>query len=223
MRGMAHPLWPLFDLSIRTSRLELRLPTDDELVELAAVARAGIHPPDEMPFAVPWSTVPSPAFERNFAAHHWAMRASWSPEDWTLNLGTFLDGRPIGSQGFTGRRFATYRTIATGSWLGLPFQGRGYGKEMRAAVLAFASDHLGALRAESDAFLSNPRSAAVSRSLGYVENGVALAAPEGRAIPTQRFLMTAAAWRSWPRDPIEVAGLEACLDLFGLPQDANAG
>ena len=214
---MTHPLWPLFDLSIRSARLELRLPTDDELVELAAVAKAGIHPPGDMPFAVPWSTQPSPVFERNFVKHHWAMRAEWSPDDWTLNLGTFLDGRLIGSQGFSGRRFAVYRTIATGSWLGQPFQGQGYGKEMRGAVLAFAFDHLGALRAESDAFLSNPQSNAVSRSLGYVENGAGQAAPDGRAIPTQRFLITADQWRSRPRDPITVAGLDACRDLFGLP------
>ena len=219
MRVMAHPLWPLFDLSIRSARLELRLPTDEELVELAAVARAGIHPPDEMPFAVPWSTQKSPQFERNFVKYHWAMRAEWSPDDWTLNLGTFLDGRLIGSQGFTGQRFAVFRTIATGSWLGQSYQGHGYGKEMRAAVLAFAFDHLGALRAESEAFLGNPKSAGVSRSLGYVENGQAQAAPQGRAVATQRYLMTASIWRSRPRDPIEVTGLEACLDLFGLPSD----
>ena len=214
---MPHPLWPLFDLRIRSARLELRLPTDDELVELAAVARAGIHPPGEMPFAVPWSTQPSPQFERNFVTYHWAMRAQWSPDSWTLNLGTFLDGRPIGAQGFTGERFSIYRTVATGSWLGVSFQGRGYGREMRAAVLAFAFDRLGALRAESDAFLSNTRSAAVSRSLGYAENGVAQAAPEGHAIPTQRFLMTVDDWRARPRDPTEVTGFEACRDLFGLP------
>ena len=216
---MTHPLWPLFDLSIRSARLELRLPTDDELVELAAVAKAGIHPPDEMPFAVAWSTMPSPQFERNFVKHHWAMRAEWSPDDWTLNLGTFLGGRLIGSQGFAGRRFAIHRAIATGSWLGQPFQGHGYGKEMRAAVLAFAFDHLGALRAESDAFLSNPQSNAVSRSLGYIENGLAWAAPQDRPVPTQRFLMTAEQWRSRPRDPIEVTGLDGCRDLFGLSAD----
>jgi hypothetical protein len=37
----AHP-WPLFDLRVRTPNLELRLPTDDDLLELARVARAGI-------------------------------------------------------------------------------------------------------------------------------------------------------------------------------------
>ncbi|HYU50364.1 MAG TPA: hypothetical protein VEO91_10615 [Candidatus Limnocylindria bacterium] len=40
---MTHPLWPLFDLRLRTERLELRLPDDDELARLCAIARAGIH------------------------------------------------------------------------------------------------------------------------------------------------------------------------------------
>ena len=67
--------WPLFALRLRSERLVLRLPTDDELVALMAVAKAGIHPPGEMPFGVAWSTIPSPEFERQFMQHHWAMRA----------------------------------------------------------------------------------------------------------------------------------------------------
>jgi RimJ/RimL family protein N-acetyltransferase len=213
---MAHPLWPLFDLRIRSARLELRLPTDDELVELFAVARAGIHEPDEMPFAVAWSTLPSPAFETSFVQHHWTMRAGWRPDNWTLNLGTFLDGEIVGSQTVVGSNLAVMRTIATGSWLGLRFQGRGYGKEMRAAVLAFGFDYLGADVALTEAFLDNERSAGVSRSLGYVENGIGRHAPEGLARDTQGFRMTAAEWRSRPRTPIDVEGFHACRDLFGV-------
>jgi len=56
--------WPLFGLRIRSDRLVLRLPGDDDLEELMAVAQAGIHPPDVMPFGIAWSTVPSPAWER---------------------------------------------------------------------------------------------------------------------------------------------------------------
>ncbi len=48
-------LEPLFALQVRTRRLELRLPVGDELVELAHVARAGIHPPETMPFRVAWT------------------------------------------------------------------------------------------------------------------------------------------------------------------------
>ena len=75
---MGHPLWPLFDLRVRTGDLELRLPADDDLVELAQIAKAGIHPPDETPFAVPWTDVPSPQFERSFLQFHWSSRAAES-------------------------------------------------------------------------------------------------------------------------------------------------
>jgi hypothetical protein len=60
-----HP-WALFDLRIWSERLELRLPTDDELVELCWLARSGIHDPAEMPFGAAWTDQPSPQFERSF-------------------------------------------------------------------------------------------------------------------------------------------------------------
>jgi RimJ/RimL family protein N-acetyltransferase len=207
--------WPLYALRIRSDRLVLRLPTDAEILAMIDLARAGIHPPDAMPFGVAWSTVPSPAFERGFLAHHWAMRANWSRDDWTLNLMTELDGVPIGSQGIGATRFAVDRTVDTGSWLGRAYQGQGYGKEMRAAVLAFGFDGLGATVALTEAFLDNDASNGVSRSLGYEENGIGSIAPEGVARDTQRFRMTAERWRSRPRPPVTIEGLDACRDMFG--------
>jgi hypothetical protein len=50
-----------------------------------------------MPFGVAWTDKPSPRFEREFLRHHWLMRAIWSPNNWSLNLGIFLDEEPIGS------------------------------------------------------------------------------------------------------------------------------
>ena len=47
--------WPLFGLRLRTEHLVLRMPTDDDVVELLQVAKAGIHPPDEMPFGMAWT------------------------------------------------------------------------------------------------------------------------------------------------------------------------
>jgi RimJ/RimL family protein N-acetyltransferase len=208
--------WPLYALRIRSERLVLRLPTDAEVLAMIDLAKAGIHGSDKMPFAVPWSTVPSPAFERGFLAYHWQMRASWSPDDWTLNLMTELDGVPIGTQGMGAVKFAIFGTVNTGSWLGQAYQGHGYGKEMRAAILAFAFDGLGARVALTQAFLDNAPSNAVSRSLGYVEDGLGSIAPEGVARDSQRFRMTADMWRSRPRPPIEIEGLDACRDMFGL-------
>jgi RimJ/RimL family protein N-acetyltransferase len=208
--------WPLFGLRIRSERLVLRLPTDDELIDLIAVAKAGIHLPGEMPFGIAWSRTPTPEFERGFLQHHWGLRATWSPEAWQLNLVIELGGRPIGSQSIHAAQFATMRTVDTGSWLGRAYQGQGYGREMRAAVLAFAFDALDARVALTEAFLDNAASNGVSRSLGYEENGCGALAPEGVARETQRFRMTVEGWRSRPRPPIEIWGLDPCLAMFGV-------
>ncbi len=207
--------WPLFGLRLRTERLVLRLPTDDHLVHLMALARAGIHPPDDMPFGVAWSTVPSPVFERSFMQYHWSMRGLWSPAKWSLNLVALFDGDPIGSQGIDAEAFAVHRMVSTGSWLGQAFQGRGFGTEMRAAVLGFAFDGLGARVAQSSAFLDNAASNAVSHKLGYEPNGFGSLAPEGVARETQLFRMTDEGWRSRPRPALTIEGLEACRELFG--------
>jgi RimJ/RimL family protein N-acetyltransferase len=132
-----------------------------------------------------------------------------------LNLMVESEGVPIGSQTINASRFEVMRTVGTGSWLGREFQGRGYGKEMRAAVLAFAFDGLEARVAESDAFVDNAASNGVSRSLGYRENGRGSLAPEGIARETQRFRMTVEDWRSRPRPPVTIEGLEGCREMFG--------
>jgi RimJ/RimL family protein N-acetyltransferase len=208
--------WPLFALRVRSERLVLRLPTDDDLVPLLALAKAGIHPPGEMPFGIAWSTAPSPAFEQGFMQYHWVKRATWTPDSWELNLAVELDGVPIGTQTVNADHFAVMQTVGTGSWLGREFQGRGYGKEMRSAVLALSFDELGAEVAISEAFLDNVASNGVSRSLGYADNGFGSLAPDGVARVTRRFRMTVDDWRSRPRPPVTIEGLEACRVMFGV-------
>jgi RimJ/RimL family protein N-acetyltransferase len=75
-------------------------------------------------------------------------------------------------QDLAGRHFSITKTVTTGSWLSQAYQGRGLGKEMRAAVLLFAFDHLGAEVAESDAAVWNQSSLGVSHSLGYRDTGI---------------------------------------------------
>ena len=207
--------WPPFGLRIRSERLVLRLPTDADITALIDVARAGIHPPDEMPFGIAWSTAPSPDFEYGFLRHHWDARARWRPEEWALHLMVELDGAPIGAQSILAEGFPTYRMVHTGSWLGRAYQGRGLGKEMRLAVLAFAFDGLGARRAETEAFLDNDASNGVTRSIGYEPNGVQEMAPQGVPRTAQKYRLTAEVWRSRPRPPVTIEGLEACRALFG--------
>jgi RimJ/RimL family protein N-acetyltransferase len=210
---MGHP-WPLFDLRLHTPRLELRLPTDDDLLALAAIARAGVHDLPESPFLVPWDELPSPAFERQFLLHWWRVRGSWSPGDWTLGLAVLADGRPIGIQDVMAQDFAHRRTVLTGSWLGLAHQGRGYGTEMRAAVLWLAFEELGALVAESGYVDGNEASARVSGKLGYLANGERIVAPKGTLVTEHAVRISAETWR---RDlvPVTIEGLEPCRGLFG--------
>jgi RimJ/RimL family protein N-acetyltransferase len=217
--AMTHPLWPLFDLRLRTARLALRPPTDEDLVSLCAVAAAGIHDPGEMPFAFPWTRKPSPRFEREFAQYHWQTRAGWQPNSWNLEFMVTLDGRPIGAQGLFAREFPVHRLVHTGSWLGQAYQRRGFGTEMRQAVLSFAFDGLGAEVAETEAFLENIASATVSRRVGYVENGIGRLAPDGVARDVQRFRLTAEDWRSSARPVVEIDGLDACREMFASQPD----
>jgi len=209
-----HP-WPLFDLRLRTPRLELRLPTDDELLALMPVARAGILEEGQVFFAFAWHEVPSPAFEREFLQYWWRHRGTWRPSEWSLGLAVFLDGRPIGIQSIAGRDFAVRRTVATGSWLGKPYQGQGYGTEMRAAVLTLAFEGLGALCAESGYFPGNRASSGVSGKLGYVENGEEVVSVAGKRHVEQRLRLTP---ETWQRDlvPVTIEGLDPCLPLFGV-------
>ena len=91
---------PLRALRLRTPRLELRLPDEAELVALAELALAGIHPPSEMPFQVPWT---DELTIENFVAFHRGHLESWDAADWSLNLVTFVAGEPAGTQGIGAR------------------------------------------------------------------------------------------------------------------------
>jgi RimJ/RimL family protein N-acetyltransferase len=209
-----HP-WPLFDLRLRTPRLELRLPTDDDLLALMRTARAGLFEEGRTFFTTPWHDLPSPAFERQFLLHHWATRGRWSPSDWALGLAVVAEGQQIGSQVMIGRDFKVRRTVLTGSWLGRQHQRQGYGTEMRAAVLALAFEGLAAEVAESGYLEGNSASARVSEKLGYLANGEEVRAVSDRRVIERRLRVTRETWR---RDlvPVTIEGLEPCLKLFGI-------
>lgn len=209
--------WPLRHLVLRTPRLELRPDDDAGLLELAGQAYQGVHEPDEMPFSFPWTDAPDPDLGRNLVQYHWKSRAHCSPEGWHLHFLVRLHGRVIGSQGLSSTDFLVTREVHTGSWVGQHYQGNGYGTEMRAAVLMFAFDHLGAVHARSDAYRDNPPSRGVSRALGYVEDGTQITARRGEPAEQVRLLVTSERFvrPSWAP---EVLGMTECRDFFGLPE-----
>jgi RimJ/RimL family protein N-acetyltransferase len=201
----------LWQLRLVTPRLVLRLPTEPELDQLYAVAEAGIHPPEEMPFAVAWTDDLQRERFLDFHREAWAL---WTPERWTCNLVTFVDGNPIGTQEISADNFAETREVGTGSWLGTPFQGQGYGTEQRAAVLEFAFRGLGAATATSGAVEHNIASQRVSAKLGYTLTGTRELAPRGEPVLHYDYRLEAGDWSS--PVPVELAGLADCLALFGV-------
>src|SRR4029077_12216443 len=100
---------------------------------------------------------------------HLAQRESWRPDEWRLDLSAWAGDQPVGMPGIGAKELRRDRTVADGSWLSQALQGRGYGTEMRTAVLELAFAGLGAERAESGAIAGNTASARVSTKRGYDE------------------------------------------------------
>jgi RimJ/RimL family protein N-acetyltransferase len=213
---MLTDLLPQFGLVLRTPRLELRLPSPEQLVALGEVAAEGVHDPDAMPFLVPWTDASPAERARSVLQWHWRAWGSWTPEDWTLTFAVLHDGAVVGTQDMTGREFPALREVATGSWLGQKHQGQGIGTEMRAAALHLAFAGLGAQSAVSGAFTDNPASLAVSRKLGYVKDGQHRFVRRGCPAVEQRLRLDRATWQAKHTVPVEIEGLEPCLPLLGL-------
>ncbi len=164
-------IWPQFGLRITSGPLELAAVRDDDIPGLVDLAERGVHAPDSMPFAFPWTDAPKTELPRNMAVHYWRARAANSPERWSLALVVRRDSRVVGIQAFATENYLVTRTGETGSWLGLEHQGQGTGTLMRQTMCTFLFDHLDAEEITSAAFVDNPASGAVSRKVGYSLNG----------------------------------------------------
>lgn len=205
----------LYDLRLRTPRLELRLGTHEELVELGRLAERGVHPPEEMPFSVAWTDrIGEPGFLEGFVEYHEGHLRDWSPDAWELHLLVWERGELVGTQAIFAKRFAETRHVGTGSWLGRAYQRRGIGTAMRAAALEFGFRGLGAQETESDWLAGNEASRRVSEKLGYTEVAVGSVSPRGLPIPAHDVRITRDAWVC--PIPVTIERLEPCLPLFGL-------
>lgn len=206
--------WPLRHLALRTPRLTLRPDDDEGLRELAALAARGVHPPEEMPFLFPWTDQPVEDLIRGTLQHHWEARSRLSAAQWSVNFLVRHDGRVIGEQSLRAKDFAVTRQVSTGSWLGAAYQRRGFGTEMRAAVLLLVFDHLGATTARSGAFTDNPASLRISMKLGYRRDGTDVQARRGTSATQIRLVLTPAHLVR-PDWTLAVEELENCRRLLG--------
>lgn len=208
--------FPPAGLRLKTPRLELRLPSPDQLGALAALAAEGIHDPAEMPFVTPWTDAEPGEVVRTVLQHHWSAWASWTASSWTLNLAVLEGGIVVGQQSVGASDLAVTREVNTGSWLGLRHHGRGIGTEMRAAVLHLAFEGLAAEEARSAAFDHNTASLGVSRKLGYEPDGAKRWAVRGVRQTDVRLRLTREAWEAHRTVPVEIEGLASCRPWFGL-------
>ena len=210
---------------MRTPRLTLRYLDDALAVELATLAAAGIHDPDTMPFAFPWTDAASPELERNALRFYWQSRAETSPAAWDLLFVALEGDHVVGSTTIGAKGFPVVRTFETGSWLGRRFQGRGIGTEMRIATLHLGFLGLDALEARTGAFEDNLASLGVTRKLGYEPNGVAVHDRRGARAQSHLFRMTRQHFLDHVRrDDVEIDGDAAVRELLGITvSDARPG
>jgi len=205
--------WPFFDLRITSGEVVLRGVSDADLEPLLAVL------PDDLEMN-PANEVfedlsPGADRRRQVVAEIWKHRGTWSPGSWCLDLAVEVDGRVVGVQALEGEEFPLLRTVDSFSWLATEVRGRGLATLMRVGILTLAFDHLGAEVAVSSAVPDNAPSLAVSRRLGYVDNGLSRSnGPTGR-IDLQHVRLTREAWVAVGR-VAQVEGVEPCRPWFGL-------
>ncbi len=211
---MGHPIWPLFDLEVRTPTLTLRYVDDELAAELAELATEGIHDPARTPFSFPWTDVAPPRQQRNTMQYYWRCRAETTPTSWNLGLAVDVDGSIAGVASIESNDFASLRQVVTGSWLGRGFQGRGIGKEMRIAALTLAFDGFDADRALTGAWHDNAASLGVTRSLGYTETGRRWALRRDRSDLIVDFEMQRGHFDTLRRSDITLHGVDGARDLL---------
>lgn len=218
-------IFPPYALSLACGGLELRVLRDDDLPELVELVRGGIQAPGlPMPFLAawheePWSPGSPDGFPTTSLRWWWTQRATCAPEEWRLALVVRRDGAIVGMQDLHATDFAQTRQVLTGSWLGRAHQGSGTGTLMRQLVVGLALDELDAERCASGYVVGNHASAAVSRKVGYVENGRRPMVQRTRAgrmgADEQRVVVTPATFVR-PDAPVSVSGAEELRRFLGI-------
>lgn len=164
-------IYPLYALHISAGPLELSVVRDDDIPALVALAEDGIHDPAVMPFSFPWTDASCDDLPLDMARHYWSARAQQTKNTWSLECVVRRNAEVVGIQAIETSDFLVTRSGETGSWLARRHHGQGIGTQMRQVVCAVAFDHLGFEEITSGAFADNPASRAVSRKVGYRENG----------------------------------------------------
>jgi RimJ/RimL family protein N-acetyltransferase len=218
-------IFPPFALRISCGAVELTVMRDDEIPEVVELVRGGVQVPGlPMPFLRAWHEEPfAPGAPDGFPTTSlrwwWTQRATVAPDEWRLALVVRRDGEIVGMQDLLAKDFAQTRQIQTGSWLGRAHQGRGTGTLMRQLVVGLAFDELGADRCESGYIVGNFASAAVSRKVGYVDNGVRRLVQQTRTgkigVDEQRVVVTPSTYVR-PGEQVSVEGADVLRRFLAI-------
>lgn len=205
----------MLDLRISVDGLLLRPLRESDLAGLARVLPADV----ELNPASPVYPGAAAGTERATVVHqdYWRAMGTWTTSAWRLNFVVLRGDEVVGAQELEGNDFALLRTVDTASFLVADMRGRGIGKAMRRGVLALAFGPLGAACAITSAWHDNVASLGVSRSLGYVDNGVSRHPRGDSADDLVHLRLTRDAWlAAGHADGVEVVGAAPCLPYFGL-------
>ncbi len=211
------PYAPL-NVSVRTSRLELRAATDERLGDLAPLVAAGAANADPPPWDDPSSFYETDPEMRvtGWMQAIWRGRGTVRSDAWRLYFVAYVDDEPVGQQDLTGHDFSAFGTVESTSWVATDHRGQGIGTEMRAAILHLAFEGLDATEAHSEGAIDNVGSNAVSERLGYERNGVSWATHQGKPVLGQRWRLTRESWAAGRRSDIDLFGVGPCRATLGI-------
>lgn len=206
-------LWPLHGIRLVTPDLTLTVMTEADLAAVLSVLPEDL---DLNPHATTYAGVDHEANRRAVVLQgYWRALGLWSPTDWMLAFVVRRDGGVIGAAWLEGPDYLAERAVDSSSWLVTAERRRGFGRQMRAAVLALAFGWWGSAAAISSAVTSNVASLGVSRSLGYRETHTSVLPYSGE--PPQHVRLEWAQWQAWSAaGETTVEGVDASLPLFGL-------
>ncbi len=210
-------IWPPYALRLSSGDMELSPVREVDLPELAEIARGGVRRNGVQAFIVDWDSGSDEQIARNLAQYHWATRANFTVDDWTIEFTVRVGERIVGIQGVTGRRFPQTRTVSTGSWLARAEQGKGLGTRARGIMIDAFITHFDAERFETAYFDGNVASRRVSEKLGYSPNGDRRTIGQnGTTQIENKMVLFSEDFRRHPGE-VEVAGAETVRAFLGLP------
>lgn len=206
-------VWPLRGLRLQVADLDLRPATEADLPDLCAILPADL---DMDPSATRYADLDDRTNRRVILVQsYWRALGMWSPDDWALPFAVRLAGDLIGMQTLEGPDYRAERTVDSSSWLVPEARGKGFGKDMRRAILELAFRHLEAEAAVSSAVVDNASSLGVSRALGYRDTHTSTLQHSGETL--QHVRVDRADWISSGRGAdVEITGVSGALPFFGL-------